>query len=138
MLIDRARLLRRLGRFVESAATWESLAVGSGPVAAHAWVEVTKLREHRLADLAGALAAELEARSVVDRRRRLALVDPALERGLVRRLERLSRRVGGVVAMPAERFTSPATRVPPAAFRAGGSTVTRVTRSGGLRRAGSP
>jgi hypothetical protein len=94
MLIDRARLLRRLGRFGESAATWEALAVGTGPIAAHAWVEVAKLREHRLADLTGALDAGLRARSVIERRRRLALADPALERGLARRLERLSRRVG--------------------------------------------
>ena len=98
MLIERARLLRRLGRFGEAAATWEALAVGTGPVAAHAWVEVSKLREHRLGDLAGALAAGLRARSVIERRRRLALIDPALERALARRLERLVRRAAAAGA----------------------------------------
>ena len=101
MLIDRARLLRRLGRYGESAATWEALAAGSGPVVAHAWVEVAKLREHRLADLPGALDAGLRARSVIEHRRRLALVDPALERGLGRRLERLYRRLAAVRPAPA-------------------------------------
>jgi len=98
ILIDRARLLRRLGRFHESASTWEGLAAGSGSVAAHAWVEVSKLREHRLGDHPGALEAGLRARAVIERRRRLALVDPALERGLARRLERLTRRVGAAAS----------------------------------------
>jgi hypothetical protein len=98
ILIDRARLLRRLGRFGESATAWEGLGAGSGPFAAHAWVEVAKLREHRLANVSGALEAALRARAVIDRRRRLALVDPALERALVRRLERLARRVAQVGA----------------------------------------
>jgi tetratricopeptide (TPR) repeat protein len=92
ILVDRARLLRRLGRFDESAAAWGALAIGTGPIAAHAWVEVSKLREHRLADLGAALEAALGARAVVDVRRRLGLIDPALERGLARRLERLRRR----------------------------------------------
>ena len=100
ILIDRARLLRRLGRFGESASAWEGLATGSGPVAAHAWVEVSKLREHRLGDHPGALEAGLRARAVIERRRRLALVDPALERGLARRLERLSRRVAAAASPP--------------------------------------
>ncbi len=77
---------------------WEGLAAGSGPVAAHAWVEVSKLREHRLGDHPGALEAGLRARAVIERRRRLALVDPALERGLARRLERLTRRVAAVAS----------------------------------------
>jgi uncharacterized protein YprB with RNaseH-like and TPR domain len=92
ILIDRARLLRRLGRFGESATAWEGLGAGTGPFAAHAWVEVAKLREHRLANVSGALEAALRARTVLDRRRRLALIDPALERALARRLERLARR----------------------------------------------
>jgi hypothetical protein len=100
ILVDRARLLRRLGRFGDSAAAWEALAVGTGPIAAHAWVEVAKLREHRLADIAGALQAALGAGFVVEQRRRLGLVDPALERGLARRLERLRRRGGSGVPAP--------------------------------------
>ena len=109
ILVDRARLLRRLGRFGESAAAWEGLAAGIGPIAAHAWVEVSKLREHRLGDLSGALEAGLRALSVVERRRRLALVDPALERALARRLERLSRRAAAAGSVPAGAMTqSPA------------------------------
>lgn len=107
ILIDRARLLRRLGRFGESATAWEGLAAGSGPVAAHAWVEVAKLREHRLNDYLGALEAGLRARAAIERRHRLALVDPALERGLARRLERLTRRLAAVVT-PATRAAATA------------------------------
>ena len=113
ILIDRARLLRRLGRFGESASAWEGLAAGSGPVAAHAWVEVSKLREHRLGDHPGALEAGLRARAVIARRRRLALVDPALERGLARRLERLTRRVAAATPAGAAPTVQPVAAVRP-------------------------
>jgi hypothetical protein len=107
ILIDRARMLRRLGRFGESASAWEGLAAGSGPVAAHAWVEVAKLREHRLADHPGALEAGLRAKAVIERRRRLALIDPALERGLARRLERLTRRAAAAASARARPRNQP-------------------------------
>ena len=51
--IERGRLLRRLGRHDEAVATWLDLAAGPGAIAVQAWIEVAKLREHRLGDLAG-------------------------------------------------------------------------------------
>ena len=93
ILVERGRLLRRLGRFEEAAAVWESIGAGSGPLSAAAWIEVAKLREHRLHDLAGAVAAAERARSVADRRRRLGRFDPALEQAMAGRLARLRGRL---------------------------------------------
>lgn len=93
--IERGRLLRRLGRYKEAVAVWLDLAAGPGAVAVQAWIEVAKLREHRLADLAGALDAASRATALAGRRRRLGLGDPAVERALARRLDRLRRRSSG-------------------------------------------
>jgi uncharacterized protein len=91
--IERGRLLRRLGRYDDAAATWLELAQGPGAVAVQAWIEVAKLREHRLADLVGALDATSRAVGLAERRRRLGLGDPAVERALSLRLARLRRRL---------------------------------------------
>jgi hypothetical protein len=101
ILVERARILRRLGRFVEAAAVWEAIGAGAGPLSAHAWIEVAKLREHRLHDLPGAFAAAERARAVVERRRRLGRFDPALDQALAGRLARLGRRLGARRAAPA-------------------------------------
>ena len=93
ILVERARLLRRLGRFAEAATVWESIAAGAGPLSAHAWIEVAKLREHRLRDLPGAYAAAERARAVILRRRRIGRFDPALDSALTGRLARLGRRL---------------------------------------------
>jgi hypothetical protein len=92
--VERARLLRRLGRFDDAAAAWEGLGSGPGPLAAHAWVEVAKLREHRLGDLRGAVVAATRAAGLADRRRRFGFVDPAFDRALAARLLRLAKRDG--------------------------------------------
>jgi hypothetical protein len=92
--VERARLLRRLGRFDDAAAAWEGLGSGPGPLAAHAWVEVAKLREHRLGDLRGAFVAATRAAGLADRRRRFGFVDPAFDRALAARLLRLAKRNG--------------------------------------------
>jgi uncharacterized protein len=97
--IERGRLLRRLGRHGEAVATWLDLASGPGAVAVQAWIEVAKLREHRLADLPGALDATERASALAERRRRLGMGDPAIERALETRLARLARRMSpGTVA----------------------------------------
>jgi hypothetical protein len=93
ILVERARLLRRLGRFGDAAAVWEAIGAGAGPLSAHAWIEVAKLREHRLHDLPGAFRAAERARSVIERRRRIGRFDPALDRALADRLGRLARRL---------------------------------------------
>jgi hypothetical protein len=117
ILVERARLLRRLGRFDEAATAWEGLAGGPGPLGAHAWIEVAKLREHRLSDLPGALHAADRARLVIERRRRLGRVDPALDHSLARRLARLTRRLE--LALPVLRAAPP----PPAAGPAAAAPV---------------
>ena len=93
ILVERARLLRRLGRFAEAALVWESIGAGAGPLSAHAWIEVAKLREHRLRDVPGAFAAAERARAVIVRRRRIGRFDPALDHALAGRLARLGRRL---------------------------------------------
>ena len=95
ILIERARVLRRLGRFGDAADAWLSLAGGIGPFAAHAWIEVAKLREHRLADPRGALDAVDRAIAIVSRRRALGRRDPRVETLLIERRARLSKRVFG-------------------------------------------
>ena len=83
---------RRLGRHDEAVAAWLALASGPGSIAVQAWIEVAKLREHRLADLAGALDATRRAAVLAERRRRMGLGDPLVERALATRLGRLRRR----------------------------------------------
>jgi hypothetical protein len=91
--IERGRLLRRLGRHDEAVASWLDLASGPGAVAIQAWIEVAKLREHRLGDRAGALDATGRAIALAERRRRLGMGDPIVDRALSVRLDRLRRRM---------------------------------------------
>lgn len=98
--IERGRLLRRMGRHDEALAVWLDLAAGPGAIAIQAWVEVAKLREHRLDDLIGALDATGRAIALAERRRRLGMGDPIIDRALDVRVARLRRRVA---ARPASR-----------------------------------
>jgi hypothetical protein len=100
--IERGRLLRRLERYEEAVAAWLDLAAGPGAVAIQAWIEVAKLREHRLRDLAGALDATGRAMAIAERRRRLGMGDPVVDRGLRVRLDRLRRRMATAAASPGQ------------------------------------
>jgi hypothetical protein len=91
--LDRAHLLRRLGRYPEAAEAWTGVTAGPGRTAIVAWIELAKLREHRLGDPAGALDATLRAVAAADRRRQLGMPEPALEADLRHRLGRLRRRL---------------------------------------------
>ncbi len=93
MLAERARLLRRLGRFADAEAAWVGLAAGRGTIGALAWVEVAKIREHRLGDLAGALEAATAALRLAERQAWLGRPLVRLEAALGRRLARLGKRV---------------------------------------------
>lgn len=93
MLAERARLLRRLGRFADAEAAWVGLAAGRGTIGALAWVEVAKIREHRLGDLAGALEAAAAALRLAERQAWLGRPLVRLETALGRRLARLGSRV---------------------------------------------
>jgi hypothetical protein len=90
--VDRAHLLRRLGRFDASLAAWSALAAGPGRTAVVARIEMAKLQEHRLGDPRGALTTALDGLTAAERRRRLGRPEPALEADLRRRIARLRRR----------------------------------------------
>jgi hypothetical protein len=92
LLVERAHLLRRLGRVRDAADAWSALATGQSRLAACAAVELAKLSEHHLADLPGAIAAVDRGWRILDRRRRLGRPEAALEADLVRRSLRLRRR----------------------------------------------
>jgi len=91
--LDRAHLLRRLGRYAESAEAWAGVAAGPGRTAIVAWIELAKLREHRLGDLVGAHEAALRGTVAADRRQQLGMPEPALETDLRHRLARLRARL---------------------------------------------
>ena len=91
--VDRAHLLRRLGRYDESVAAWMALAAGPGRTAVVARVEAAKLLEHRLRDPHGALAASLAGLDAAARRRGIGRPEPQLEANLVQRVGRLRRRL---------------------------------------------
>lgn len=98
--LERAHVLRRLGRHDDAAEAWMAVATGPGRTAIVAWIELAKLREHRLDDPAGALDATLRATAAAERRRQLAMPEPALEADLRHRLARLRRRLAGVPRLP--------------------------------------
>jgi len=91
---ERGRALRRLHRWAEAAEAWRAAAAAGGPLGAIAWIEVAKLREHRLADAAGALAAAGAARRILERSRALGRPYPRVEADLGRRAARLAARIG--------------------------------------------
>lgn len=92
IVMDRAQLLRRLGRYDEASGIWESLAVGTGRTAIIATIELAKLQEHRLRNRTAALGTVGRGLAIVERRRRLGRPEPTLELDLLRRLNRLRRR----------------------------------------------
>jgi len=138
LLSDRARLLKRLGRADDALDAWRDLALGGGPIAALAWVEVAKLLEHRRRDPSGALSATTSAQALADRARGLGRPAPRLEADLHHRASRLRRRIARVGALVSSRRAAPADPVPSTARSPGPSRDPgRTSRpsSGGPRRA---
>jgi hypothetical protein len=91
--VDRARALARLGRRAEATGAWEAVALDGGPLAALAWVQVAKAREHGARDPRGALDAARRAEALAARSRLFGLPDRLVERDLTRRIARLRRLV---------------------------------------------
>jgi hypothetical protein len=94
--MDRAHLLRRLGRWTDAADAWAAIAMSTGRNSIIATIELAKLYEHRLADRPAAMAAVLRGFALIDRRRRIGRPEPTLEADLVRRHDRLRRRGAGI------------------------------------------
>jgi hypothetical protein len=89
---ERARTLGRLGRREEARSAWEAVALEGGPAAPHAWIQVAKWLEHGARDIPGATRAARRAEALAARLRYLGEPQPGIERDLVRRLARLTRR----------------------------------------------
>lgn len=90
---ERARVLRRLGRWPEAVEAWQMAGAAGGGLGTIAWIEVAKLREHRLGDPGGALAATRAAWRLLERERLLGRPHPRLEADLQRRGTRLAARI---------------------------------------------
>ncbi len=103
MIIERARLLRRLGRHREALEAWRDVAHAGGPDAALAWIEVAKCLEHRERDPAGALGACAAADRLAQRSRLLGRPLRTVEADLGRRRVRLGRRLRRIAGLTAAR-----------------------------------
>ncbi|MGH2512593.1 MAG: ribonuclease H-like domain-containing protein [Candidatus Limnocylindrales bacterium] len=93
LIVERARLLRRLGRHHEALEAWRDVAHAGGPEAALAWIEVAKCLEHRERDPGGALDACALADRLAQRSRLLGRPLRGIEADLGRRRRRLNRRL---------------------------------------------
>jgi uncharacterized protein len=90
---ERARTLARLGQRREAESAWQAVALEGGRLAALAWIQVAKHREHDAGDFGAALAAASRARSLAERARLFGWPDRLAERDLSRRFTRLQRRI---------------------------------------------
>lgn len=90
---ERGRVLARIGRWQDAADAWHTAAAAGGALGAIAWIEVAKIREHRLDDPAGALAATGQAWRILERSRVLGRPHPRLEADLAHRAVRLRARI---------------------------------------------
>ena len=90
---ERGRVLGRVGRWTDAADAWHTAAAAGGALGAIAWIEVAKIREHRLGDTTGALVATGAAWRILERSRVLGRPHPRLEADLARRAIRLRTRI---------------------------------------------
>jgi hypothetical protein len=102
--VARARLQRRAGQRDAAVRSWTSLLERPGRTGIVAAIELAKLYEHQVRDLRAALRVATTGLGQADRRRRLGRPEPALERDLRRRSERIRRRLDR-----AERLDRPST-----------------------------
>ncbi len=91
--IERAHLLRRMGRSEAAAEAWRELIGGPGRTPIVAAVELAKLLEHRLRDPAEALRIAMDGLAAADRRTRIGRPEPRLTADLQRRVIRLRYRL---------------------------------------------
>jgi RNase_H superfamily len=98
--IERAHLLRRMGRSEAAAEAWRAMIGGPGRTTIVASVELAKLLEHRLRDPAAALRVASEGLAAADRRARIGRPEPRLTADLQRRIARLRYRLAPVRRAP--------------------------------------
>ena len=91
--LERALLLRRLGRSDEAVEAWRAIAAGGGRTGILAWIALAKEMEHGARDLRAALEATRRAEELLARRRSIGLFCAEAERDLPRRRARLIRRL---------------------------------------------
>ncbi|HEX5466834.1 MAG TPA: ribonuclease H-like domain-containing protein [Candidatus Limnocylindrales bacterium] len=96
--LERARLLRRMGRRSEALEAWRAIAAEGGRRAIGAWIAVAKELEHGAHDPAAALEAVRQAEQLLARRRALGLFFREAERDLPYRRARLLRRLASAPA----------------------------------------
>ncbi len=105
LIVERARILRRLGRHREALEAWQDVARSGGPEAAMAWIEVAKCLEHRERDPRAALDACAAADRLAQRSRLLGRPMRTVEADLGRRRRRLGHRLArGERSHPAARL----------------------------------
>jgi uncharacterized protein YprB with RNaseH-like and TPR domain len=90
---ERGHILRRLGRHTDAVQAFADLGAVGGALGVGAWIEIAKLREHRLGDVRGAFEAVRCAWRVAERARFLGRPLPRYELDLVRRGKRLRERI---------------------------------------------
>lgn len=90
---ERARLLRRIGRFGDALAAWHEVTRAGGRAGARAWIAIAKHHEHRRRDPGTALAAVDRADALVARARIHGRIPGGLEADLARRRTRLRMRL---------------------------------------------
>jgi len=96
--VERARLQRRTGEHRAAAASWLTLMDHPGRIGIVATIELAKLQEHQFRDLHAASSSAMTGLRRADTRRHLGHPEPALERDLRRRIERIRERLGRIDA----------------------------------------
>jgi uncharacterized protein YprB with RNaseH-like and TPR domain len=105
---ERARLLRRMGRFHDALGAWRDVAAIGGRAGTRAWIEIAKLQEHRLKDPAAALTSVDRADALLARARLGGRIAAGLDTDLARRRTRLRGKISrrSSRASPALRLAS--------------------------------
>jgi RNase_H superfamily len=142
--VERAYLLRRLGRWSAAADAWDALAAGPGRTAIVAAIELAKVYEHRHRDPQAAIGSVARGLALAERRRALGRPEPRLEADLRLRGRRLRRRLAarrGAMRAPPPQSIAPAVNEPTCESALG--TTARRSRSRARRiltaaRSGTP
>lgn len=135
--VDRAHVLRRLGRYDEALTAWQVLTYGRGRTTILAAIEAAKLLEHRLRQPPAALKMVERGLGLADRRRALGMPEPALEADLHHRARRLRSRLAAKAVRAARsnaETRTPGRQAASTAARTGPASASSVRTSYGAGR----